>query len=223
MFNKKTNKLKGLIDLVFNLILPKDIGIIEIENMSEAEIISQIPEANEIKNIQLKSLFQYKDKLTRKAIWAIKYGKNQKITAKFSNIFYEFVLENIIDEITFSNFTNPLLIPIPMHKNNLKERGYNQSELIAKEIFKIDGGKNFELLLNALTKIKETPHQSKLKNKTDRLKNLKGCFLANSELIKNRNVILIDDVITTGTTMSEATKTLKNAGAKKVIGFSLAH
>ena len=60
-------------------------------------------------------------------------------------------------------------------------------------------------------------------DKSERLKNLKGCFSANSELVKNRNIILIDDVITTGTTMNEATKTLREAGAKKVIGFSLAH
>ena len=110
-----------------------------------------------------------------------------------------------------------------MHKNNMRERGYNQSELILKEILKIDKGNNFDVSFDALSKNKETPHQSKLKNKKDRLNNLKNCFFANEHLVKNRNIILIDDVITTGTTMNEATRTLKNAGAKKVIGFSLAH
>jgi predicted amidophosphoribosyltransferase len=62
-----------------------------------------------------------------------------------------------------------------------------------------------------------------LKNRNERLKNLKDCFSADEKKIKNRNIILIDDVITTGTTMNEASKTLKDAGAKKVIGFSLAH
>jgi ComF family protein len=123
----------------------------------------------------------------------------------------------------FSNFNNPILIPIPMHPKNLKERGYNQSELIVKDIEKIKTNKNFSFCYNALQKIKETPHQSKLKNKNERLKNLKDCFFADEKLVKNKNIILIDDVITTGTTMSEATKALKKVGAKKVIGFSIAH
>jgi ComF family protein len=110
-----------------------------------------------------------------------------------------------------------------MHKNNLKERGYNQSELIVREIFKFDDGKNFDISLDALSKIKETPHQSELKNKSERLKNLKNCFEAKSEKIAGKNIILIDDVITTGTTMNEASKCLKEAGAKRIIGFSLAH
>jgi len=216
-------KIKDLLDSILNLILPKDFDITKIENMSETDIQNSVPEANEIKNGKYKALFQYKNKISRKAIWAIKYNKNQKILNKFSNLLYEFILENVTDEIAFANFNNPLLVPIPMHKNNLKERGYNQSELIAKEICKIDEGKNFEIEPGALIKIKETPHQSELKNKSERLKNLKGCFSANSNLVKNRNIILIDDVITTGTTMSEASKTLREAGAKKVIGFSLAH
>jgi ComF family protein len=169
------------------------------------------------------ALFQYNNKLSRKAIWAIKYDKNQKIIKKFSNLLYELILENVSEEMTFSTFDNPLLVPIPMHKNNLKERGYNQSELIVKEIHNIDLDKNFYISLNALQKIKETPHQSKLKNKSERLKNLKNCFSADEKLVKNRNIILIDDVITTGTTMREASKTLHLAGAKKIIGFSLTH
>ena len=56
---------------------------------------------------------------------------------KFANLLYEHILENISDEVTFSSFNDPLLIPIPMYKNNLKERGYNQSELIVKEIYNI--------------------------------------------------------------------------------------
>ncbi|MFA5652135.1 MAG: phosphoribosyltransferase family protein [Candidatus Paceibacterota bacterium] len=216
-------KLKDIIEGILDLILPKDIEVIEIENLSETDIINSIPGANELKNDKFKALFQYKNKISRKAIWAIKYNKNQKILNKFSSLMYEYILEEITDEISFSNFNNPILIPIPMHENNLKRRGYNQSELLAREILKKDDGKNFEISINALKKIKETPHQSELKNKNDRLKNLKDCFCANRDIIKNRNIILIDDVITTGTTMNEAAKTLKNAGAKKVIGFSLAH
>jgi ComF family protein len=217
------NKLKYLLDLILNLLVPKDTDVIEIENMQEIDILNSIPPASEMKNAKYKALFQHKDRLSRKAIWAIKYGKNKKIIEKFSNLLYEFIIENISDEMSFSTFDNPLLMPIPMHKNNLKERGYNQSELIVKKIFEIDQGKNFGILLDALTKIKQTPHQSALKNKSERLKNLKNCFDVLPQKVQNRNIILIDDVITTGTTMNEASSALRKAGAKKVIGFSITH
>jgi len=216
-------KIKKLIDSIFDFILPKDIEILEIEKMSETEILSFTQQANDIKDDKCKALFQYKDKISRKAIWAIKYNKNRTILKKFSFLLYEFIMEDISEKINFYTFDNPLLVPIPMHKNNLKERGYNQSELITKEIFKIDEGKNFNISISALLKIKETPHQSLLKNKTERIKNLKDCFWADKKVVSNRNIILIDDVITTGTTMNEASRALKIAGAKKVIGFSLAH
>jgi ComF family protein len=214
---------KGIIDTVLNLILPKDSEIMEIENMSETDILNSVPQANEIINSKFKAIFQYKNKISRKTIWAIKYNRNPKIISKFSKLLYEYILEDISDEITFSTFDHPLLIPIPMHRNNFRERGYNQSELIAKEIFKCGGKNIFDISTDALLKIKETPHQSNLKNKSERLKNLKNCFKANTETVKNKNIILIDDVITTGTTMREAAKALHEAGAKKVIGYSLAH
>lgn len=210
-------------NLILNILFPKSIEEIGIENMSEQDIFKNIEEANEIKNENYKSLFQYKNKIMRKAIWSIKYNKNDIINKKFSKLLYGFIIENISDEMTFSNFNNPIIIPIPMHKNNLKERGYNQSEIISKNIISFDNEKIFKIEPNALSKIKETPHQSKLKNKNERLKNLKDCFYADEKIVKNKNIILIDDVITTGTTMKEATKTLKEAGANKVIGFSLAH
>lgn len=217
------DKLIEIIDSILDLILPKDIAVAEIEDISESDLLNDIPQAAEIKNDKYKALFQYKNKISKKAIWAIKYNKNKKITKKFSNLLYEFILENISDEMAFSTFANPLLIPIPMHEKNLRERGYNQSELIAKEIYIIDEGKNFGFSSIGLVKIRETPHQSKLKNKTERLKNLTGCFLADKEIVTGRNIILIDDVITTCTTMNEASRALKEAGAKKVMGFSIAH
>lgn len=216
-------KLKLLIESMINILLPKDSEVSEIEMMTDEEIMNVIEPANDIKDCKYKALFQYKNKIMRRGIWEIKYKGNKKIAGKFAKLLYNYILDDISDEMTFSNFNSPLLIPIPMHKNNIQERGYNQSELILKEFCKIDTERNFEISYDSFFKIKETPHQSKLKNKNERLKNLKDCFNTDSNKIKNRNIILIDDVITTGTTMREASKTLLKAGAKKVMGFSIAH
>lgn len=216
-------KISNLYEKIFSLILPKEDDTFLIENMSDEQILEEIPRANEIGNNKYKALFQYRNKISRKAIWEIKYCANKKIIQKFSKLLYEFIIDEISNNISFSNFNNPLLIPIPIGKNNLKERGYNQCELIINEIKKLDTEKIFEYSFDSVYKIKNTLHQSKLKNRTKRLKNLDGCFYADPKKIQGRNIIIIDDVITTGATMSEISKTLKKAGAKKVIGFALGH
>lgn len=219
----KISSFKKIFDRVLSLILPKNREVEHIESMSGEEILLNLPKADEIKDSRLKAMFQYRDKTVKSAIWAIKYSANKIITERFSELLYEFILEDLSDEIMFSNFTKPLVIPIPAGKNSLKERGYNQCELITNSIILIDNEGNFEINTKALKKIKETAHQSKTKNKSERLKNLQDSFSADSKIVSGRNIILIDDVITTGATMNEASRSLKSAGAKKVIGFAIAH
>lgn len=218
MFNKEK-----ILEYLLSLILPKNNNILEIENMSEEDILEKVPKAEYLDNEKIKPIFKYKDKIAKNAIWEIKYNKNKKIIKKFSKILYEFILEDLSDEIFFSNFNNPLLIPVPISDKTRKERGYNQCEEILNEIRRLDINNIFEVNFECLRKTRETPHQSKLSNKTKRLNNLKNCFYAERKIIKDRNVIIIDDVTTTGATMSEISKTLKKAGAKKVIGFALGH
>ena len=74
------------------------------------------------------------------------------------------------------------------------------------------------------TSTKNTEHQARIKDRRARLKNLSGSFAVKNEgLIKNKNIILIDDITTTGATLAEAKKILKQAGVRKVIAFTVAH
>lgn len=215
--------ISNLFEYVLSFIFPKEADVSLIENMTEEEIIEAIPLSNRTENDKYKALFQYQNKIARKAIWEIKYNDNRKITEKFSKLLYEYILEEMSDEFAFGNFNTPIIVPIPKGKASLKERGFNQCELIVKEIMKFDKEKNFSYSFEALKKIKNTPHQSKQKNRANRLKNLTGCFWADENIVKDKCIILIDDVITTGATMNEASKTLHSAGAKKVVGFAIAH
>ena len=213
-----------LVDFILDFLFPRPAPVISIQNMSADELVRKIPRAKEIDDEEGKALFDYRNELARQAIWEIKYRKNEKILGSFCKIFYEYMLDEIADKALFSDFKNPILVPIPSSKSRLKERGYNQCELIAEELARIDEGKNFALCLDALEKIKDLPSQTSLKNRNERLSNLKGCFrAANSDKISGDNIILIDDVITTGATMSEAKKTLLRAGARQVLCFALAH
>jgi len=122
----------------------------------------------------------------------------------------------------FENFINALVIPAPLSKKRFRERGFNQAELLARAFIRAQGGK-LEIASNALVKTKDTPHQADL-SRSERLKNLKRCFsVVNPRAICGRNIILVDDVITTESTMNEMKKTLRKAGAKKVIGIAIAH
>lgn len=111
------------------------------------------------------------------------------------------------------------VVPIPLHTDRLKERGYNQAEIIFK-----DWSKKQELVWqpNLLRRDKHTIPQWKL-TLAERKANIKGAFLiTRPELVKDKNILLVDDIVTTGITLDECAKVLKKAGAASVYGFSVA-
>ena len=118
-----------------------------------------------------------------------------------------------------SNFKEFILIPIPLHKKKMKQRGFNQAEEIGKELSKI---LKIPIFNNVLAKIKQTPAQVELK-KEQREKNVKGVFRCQKpKLVRNKKILLIDDIFTTGSTMEECADVLKTAGAKQVWGMAVA-
>ncbi len=111
-----------------------------------------------------------------------------------------------------------LILPIPMHKTRQRLRGYNQSALLAKQFSKRVNRPYDEY---ALQRIRHTRPQVGLNGRA-RLSNLSGAFEANGRSIHNKNILLIDDVCTTGATLVTAAKTLLEAGANSVSGYCLA-
>lgn len=173
--------------------------------------------------------YDYRYPPVKKTIWLFKY-KNKKMFAKvFAESLYGRMTEELSDFTIFNNFENPILVPIPLSTKRMHERGFNQTFLICKELIKLDKNnsplnKNFILENNILIKIKDVEHQAHIENREKRIKNIINSFsVKNPENIKGKNIILIDDVTTTGSTLSEAKKTLKKAGAKKIIAFTVAH
>jgi len=170
------------------------------------------------------AIFEYENELIKQAIWSLKFRGKKRFAKIFAQILYDRLLEKMSDLQTFSNFADPILIPIPLSKSRLRERGFNQSELIAEEMSLLDNNSSFIFKKNILIKIKNTPPQSRSKNKKERLNNLKNCFtVRNPHEIRKRNIILLDDVTTTGATIKEASKTLKRYGAKKIFVITVAH
>jgi competence protein ComFC len=109
------------------------------------------------------------------------------------------------------------IIAVPLSKRGLKDRGFNQSLLLARTISKAT---KTPMRMDVLFKKKETPPQIGLSSK-ERLSNLKDSFEIR-ENVKNLRLLLVDDVITTGATVTECAKELLRAGAKEVTVIALA-
>lgn len=117
----------------------------------------------------------------------------------------------------FSLTNIDVIIPMPLHPNRLKARGFNQSLEIAKVIAKQT---NIPLDVDGCLKIKDRPPQASLAYK-ERIKNIKKAFICNKPY-NGLNVAIVDDVMTTGATLNELAKILKQAGAAKVDCYVLA-
>jgi ComF family protein len=112
-----------------------------------------------------------------------------------------------------------LIIPVPLHEVQYKKRGFNQSEVIAKGLGR---GMDKPVDINTLFRVRANPTQTR-KNRYDRWVNVKGIFeLRSSELIENKHVLLVDDVVTTGATLEACAYTLLKGKNVKVSIFALA-
>lgn len=110
------------------------------------------------------------------------------------------------------------IVFVPATDSALRDRGYNQSELLAVEVSKSTG---IPVLYGAVERAKNT-HAQKNLPRAERLKNLDSAFKANKKLVKDKTLIIIDDVMTTGATFDVLAQTLKNAGAHKIFAVAAA-
>lgn len=149
----------------------------------------------------------------QKMLHAIKY-QDQKELALFIGDLYAKDLEKETSEIGFD-----LIIPIPLHKNKLKLRGYNQSEWFARGLA---AGLKLPIDTACLERAYETGTQTR-KKKFERWQNVEGIFnVTNSSLLANKHILLVDDVITTGATIEAAWMALKDVEGIKVSVASIA-
>jgi len=216
----------NLLDTILNVVFPVNCLSCGKEGSDLClKCLSDSPAAERESANWIFPLFDYRHIPVKKSIWLLKYKGKKRIAGIFAEVMYGKIIEELSELSVMKNFREPILIPIPLSKKRYRERGYNQAELICEKLVEIDEkNNNFKLEKNTLIKIKETEHQANIKERRDRLKNLSDSFsVKNSKMIEGKNIILIDDVTTTGATLSEAKKILKQYGAKKVIAFTVAH
>lgn len=153
------------------------------------------------------------DGIIKTLIKDLKYYKKKKLAVVQAQIMYEYWQQLDIKE-------EFIILPVPIHTSRLKERKYNHMDLVAEKFGELT---NFEVNKNLLLRIKDTQKQFKL-NKKERIQNIKNAFDINKkmELSKDINILIIDDITSTGITLEEIIKILKSNGYKNIQALTLA-
>lgn len=157
----------------------------------------------------------YKNPILQKTIKCFKYKSVETLALPLSKL-----LKKTLLNYPWLLKQNWKIIPVPLHRRRELERGFNQNLILAKQIWPYRDWRNQSLqnsiLDQTLIRFKYTKPQTKLK-KTERQLNIKGAFtVKDAKQIEKQNILLIDDVLTTGSTLNECAKILKQAGASNV-------
>ena len=149
-------------------------------------------------------------------------GKIKEKILKFKNhngkFLYKPFAQMMLDKYKTLNLEIDVIIPIPIHTNRRKERGFDQCELLVEKIAEYSG----KVDMNVIYRKKDTPHQVGL-NRENRITNLEDAFeLCKGASVKGKDVLIIDDIFTTGTTIDECASFLKKNGASNIYFLCLA-
>jgi len=151
------------------------------------------------------------DGVMRQAIHQLKYRNLRTLAAPLAKLLHNYLDNNTVP--------GEVLVAVPLHPKRLKERGYNQSALLATELGKLTG---LPVIEDFLVRQQPTPPQAKTASVEERRNNVSEAFICRNDGLRNRQVILIDDVSTSGATLNACAQALKAAGAASVWGLVMA-
>jgi ComF family protein len=168
------------------------------------------------------ALFSYNDPLVKEAMHALKYNGQPQVAALFGELVADYLKEELADRALLHDAPT-LLIPIPVTFGRHIERSYNQTELIAAETAQRLPGQ-IEYIPNILVRQEFHGSNALAASRRERSSNVRGVFdLKDADIVAGRDIILLDDIITTGATTHEATATLLGCGARSVSCIAVAH
>jgi len=161
---------------------------------------------------------RYKEGSVSKLVHLYKYNFIEDLSAPLGKLLTKALLDS-------GSAIPDLIVPVPLHPRRLRWRGFNQAELLGDYVgLNLTPGYAIPVLPDILKRIRYTPPQMKIKNYFQRRKNMRDVFsvVAEPAQIKNKTILLIDDVATTGATVFECAKALKLSGARKVCAAVIA-
>lgn len=226
---KLRERARGISTFLLEIVFPRNPELKALEALSTLEFLTKVERCIGTDSPVVEAIFNYRTPLMREAIWQLKYRGNKKIAGLLAEHMYEEMITLAGDDFeshSSASSNHIFFLPIPLSSKRRKERGFNQGELLAKAIMKIDTANVFTFVPHFLEKIKDTPSQTSISDRRKRIKNVRGCFQVPEKmasLVHGKTFILIDDVTTTGSTLEEARRALLSAGARKVTCLAVAH
>jgi ComF family protein len=158
----------------------------------------------------IRSPFRF-DGVVRQAIHELKYKNLRAIAGLFARL--------LNDYLTTNPLPGEVVVPVPLHHKRLRERGYNQSQLLARELAKLN---KLPLVDDCLVREYHSPPQARTASVEERRRNVAHAFSCRHQRLKGKQVLLIDDVSTSGATLDACARALKEDGASSVWGLVLA-
>ena len=158
----------------------------------------------------IRSPFRF-DGLIREAIHQLKYRNLRALAVSLAQLLQAYLVANPVP--------GEVLVPVPLHQKRLRERGYNQSSLLARELGKLI---NLPVVDDCLIRQRHAPPQARTSTVDERLSNVAGAFACRDQRLQDKQILLIDDVSTSGATLDACAGALKATGATSVWGLVLA-
>jgi len=147
----------------------------------------------------------------RQAIHQLKYRNLRTLAAPLARLLNDYLITSPVP--------GEVLVPVPLHRKRLRERGYNQSSLLARELGKLT---SLPVVDDCLIRQRHAPPQTKTSTVDERQSNVVDAFACGDQRLRDKQVLLIDDVSTSGATLDACAVALKAAGATSVWGLVLA-
>ncbi len=158
----------------------------------------------------IRSPFRF-DGVMRQAIHQLKYRNLRTLAALLARLLNDYLITSPVP--------GEVLVPVPLHRKRLRERGYNQSSLLARELGKLT---SLPVVDDCLIRQRHAPPQTRTSTVDERQSNVADAFACGDQRLRDKQVLLIDDVSTSGATLDACAAALKAAGATSVWGLVLA-
>lgn len=185
------------------------------------EAVDKLPRAEKIQTDYLRAAFDYQHKTTRAIVQAAKYDSSHKAANIMGQKLYDELLSFCEEHRVISKSVG--LVPIPLSNKRYQQRGFNQCRRIIRSILQTADSTDHFKERSVLEKTRQTKPQASLR-KNQRQQNIKGCFrIRPGSSVESENLIIIDDVTTTGATIKEAKQVLEAGNPESILALAFAH
>ena len=205
--------LKNIFESVLDAIVPRKERAMRTANR-KADDIPLSPTVHDLLGVRITTLMDYQNTEVQDLIRSLKYDGSGHAAHLAATLLADYLREEISSERRFSQ-KRILIVPIPLHRNRARERGFNQIEVVLNSLpQEFRDGTLSTLDKNVLVRTRETKQQTRL-SRSERLSNVAGAFaLADCVDVKKSHIFLVDDVTTTGATLANSATPLRKAGAE---------